>query len=95
MSLQPTTTVRQCEGQASRVTGGEALLVLIEQRKLHRLNAVGTRVWELCDGRSVSDIVAAIVDEFEVEGPAATHDVCEFIEVMVGLGALAVSEPDA
>jgi hypothetical protein len=95
MSLQPTATVRQCEGQASRVTGGEALLVLIEQRKLHRLNAVGTRVWELSDGRSVSAIVATIVDEFEVDSPAATQDVCEFIEDMVRLGALVVSEPEA
>jgi hypothetical protein len=84
-------TVRKISAQASRVTRGEALVVLIEQRKLHRLNPVGTRVWELCDGRAIASIVAAIVAEFEVDADVATHDVCEFIETMQGLGALEIA----
>ena len=85
-------TVHKIDAQASRVTRGEALVVLIEQRKLHRLNPVATRVWELCDGRAVAGIVAAIVAEFEVETDVATRDVCEFLETMQGLGALKIEE---
>lgn len=91
-TLGMSSTVRKIDAQASRVTRGEALVVLIEQRKLHRLNPVGTRVWELCDGRAVAGIVAAIVAEFEVEEDVATHDVCEFLETMRGLGALQIEE---
>jgi len=82
--------VRKISGQASRVTRGEALVVLIEQRKLHRLNPVGSRVWELCDGRSVASIVDTIVGEFEVETGVATRDVCEFLGTLRELGALEI-----
>jgi hypothetical protein len=90
MNIELGSTVRKVSAQASRVTRGEALVVLIEQRKLHRLNPVGTRVWELCDGRVVSSIVATIVAEFAVEADVAERDVCEFLETMQGLGALTV-----
>lgn len=96
MSIELDSTVRKVSAQASRVTRGEALVVLIEQRKLHRLNPVATRVWELCDGRSVAGIVETIVAEFEVEADVARRDVCEFLETMRGLGALEIaSGPDA
>jgi GeoRSP system PqqD family protein len=71
---------------------GEALVVLIEQRKVHQLNDVGTRVWELCDGRSLSSIVQTIVAEFEVEPEVATRDVMAFVEELRGFGALQVVE---
>jgi hypothetical protein len=74
---------------------GEALIVLTEQRKLHRLNGVGTRVWELCDGRALSSIVQAIVAEFEVEPEVAVRDVTVFVEELRGLGALQVIEAPA
>jgi len=93
MSLDLATTVHKISAQASRVTQGEALVVLIEPRTLHRLNEVGTRVWELCDGRDVASIVDAIVEEFEVEREVASNDVCEFLTQLSGLGALQLKEP--
>jgi GeoRSP system PqqD family protein len=95
MNLDLGRTVRKINGQASRVTQGQALVVLIEQRKLHRLNAVGTRVWELCDGRDLASIVDVIVAEFEVERAVAAKDVCEFVDTLLGLGALQLGEPSA
>ncbi|MEY4578903.1 MAG: hypothetical protein RL701_3606 [Pseudomonadota bacterium] len=92
MSLDLARTVRKINGQASRVTQGEALVVLIEQRKLHRLNSVGTRVWELCDGRAIANIVEVIVQEFEVEHTVASKDVCEFVATLLELGALQLGE---
>jgi len=94
MSLDRASIVRKISAQASRVTRGEALVVMIEQRKLHRLNPVGTRVWELCDGRSVLSIVDAIVAEFQVEADVAMRDVCEFLLSLQSLGAIMIeSEP--
>jgi GeoRSP system PqqD family protein len=94
MSLGSESVVQKVQGQASRVMQGEALIVLTEQRKLHRLNGVGTRVWELCDGRTLAAIVETIVAEFEVDHEIATRDVTAFVEELRGLGALSVTEPD-
>jgi Coenzyme PQQ synthesis protein D (PqqD) len=85
------TVLTKTEAQTSRVTRGEALVVLIDQRQLHRFNTVGTRVWELCDGRDVGAIVEVIVQEFEVERGPAHADVLQFLEQLLQLGALEVS----
>ena len=95
MILNLETIVQKVSAQASRVTRGEALVVLIEQRKLHRLNDVGTRVWELCDGRSLGAIVGTVVEEFEVEPAQAAREVQAFIEELLGLGALQLCEAPA
>ena len=87
--------VQKVSAHASRVTRGEALIVLIEQRKLHRLNDVGTRVWEVCDGRTIGEIVGVVVEEFEVEPAQAAQDVQEFLAELVQLGALQLSEARA
>lgn len=90
MSVDLRDRVRKVQGQASRNVNGEALVVLTERRQLHRLNAVGTRVWEICDEKRVSEIVALIVAEFEVEAAVAARDVCEFLDTLRELGALEI-----
>ena len=88
MSVDLQALVRKVSGQASRNVNGEALVVLTERRQLHRLNAVGTRVWECCDERRVAEIVDIVIAEFEVEAEVATRDVCEFLENLLQLGAV-------
>jgi hypothetical protein len=54
-----------------------------ERSELHSFNDVGMRVWELVDGeRTVADIAAAIVDEFEVEPGVAEADALEFLALL-------------
>ena len=56
---------------------------------LFTLNEVGARVYELIDGeRSVRDICAAIVEEFEVEPEEAQTDVTEFLEKLLSIGSI-------
>ena len=73
---------------AARVVDGKALIVVIDQKQLHTLNAVGTRIWELCDGRSVAAIADALVAEFEVDAMTALRDVQRFVAELGALGAL-------
>jgi hypothetical protein len=78
---------------ASRVIDGEALVMVIDRRELHRLNAVGTRVLELCDGKnSVAMIAAAIQREFDVELDVAVEDVRRFLAELGDAGALSFEE---
>jgi acetolactate synthase small subunit len=95
MSVQLHDLVRKVKAQASRNLNGESLVVLTERRQLHRLNTVGTRVWEICDERRVADIVDVIVSEFEVESAAAQSDVCEFLQHLHELGAVEIESRHA
>jgi len=73
---------------AARVVDGKVLIVVIDKKQLHTLNAVGTRIWELCDGRSVAAIADALVTEFEVDVATAMRDVQRFVAELGALGAL-------
>lgn len=73
---------------AARVVEGKALLVVIDNKQLHTLNEVGTRIWELCDGRSVGAIADVITEEFEVDRGSALGDVEHFVLELQRIGAL-------
>ena len=65
---------------AWRVIEGEAVILSLDTKVFRGLNAVGSRVWELIDGRrSVDEIVTEIVGEFEVAPEVATRDVGTFV----------------
>ena len=90
--IGPDTVPRRTERVAARVVDGCALIVVIDAKQLHTLNAVGTRVWELCVGRSVDAIADAVVGEFEVERETALADVTRFVTELTATGALEVEE---
>jgi hypothetical protein len=73
---------------AARVVDGKALIVVIDHKQLHTLNEVGTRVWELCDGRSVAAIAEALQAEFAVDSATALSDVQRFVHELQAIGAL-------
>jgi hypothetical protein len=78
---------------AYRVVGGEAIVMVVDRNELHRLNDVGSRVFELCDGQtSVDGIVEAIVREFAVDTGAARADVEKFIAELSVTGAISFKE---
>lgn len=80
---------RRSERTAFRVVAGEGLVMVIDRRELHRLNPVGARVFELCDGAtSVDGIVDAIVGEFEVDALTARRDVDRFVAELESAGAI-------
>src|SRR6187402_145410 len=83
--------LRQHERTACRVIDGKAVVITIDQNELHVLNAVGTRVWELADGRPLSAIVDEIVREFAVERERAVKDVWAFAEQLLSVGAARIA----
>ncbi len=75
---------------------GEALLVLADAGEVAVLNGVGSRIWQLADGsRSIGDIVAAIVAEYDTTADEAERDVVNFIEQLVKEHILVLSEKAA
>jgi hypothetical protein len=80
----------QSQRTASRIIDGRAVVIAIDENELHILNPVGSRVWELSDGRPLSRLVDDIVSEFEVERDRALVDVCRFVRQLERAGALSV-----
>jgi hypothetical protein len=69
---------------AWRVIEGEAVILSLDTKVFRGLNAVGSRVWELIDGRrSLDDIVAHIIGEFEVPPDVAARDVATFVAELI------------
>jgi len=81
----------QNERTASRVLDGKAVVITIDHNQLHVLNAVGTRVWQLADGRSIDAIVEQIVQEFAVDRERAKADVLAFTKQIVAVGAACIT----
>ncbi len=79
---------------ASRKIVDEVILVplrdsVAEMENLYSLNEVGARVYELVDGkRSVRDICAVIVDEFDASAEQAEADVSQFVEQLSSIHAI-------
>ncbi len=78
---------------AARVMGDQALVVLADSGEVNVFNPVGTRIWELIDGKhSLQEIVDAIVSEYEVERNQATEDVVEFVGELVKANAVTLED---
>lgn len=84
------TRVRQHPDIASRTIDGQEVVVVPATRKLQILNEVATRIWELCDGRSVGEIADAIVEEFDVSPGVARRDALELVEDMHERGMVVI-----
>ena len=82
---------RKSDRIAARAVDGKAIVVVLDARKLHTLNGVGTRVFDLCDGtRDVAAIAAEIAKDFEVEASHAERDAIAFITQLIAEGAVVV-----
>jgi coenzyme PQQ synthesis protein D (PqqD) len=70
----------------TRCITGETIIVPIKAKvgdldSIYTLNEVGTRIWQLIDGRTdTQQIIEAISREYEVTGEEATKDVIDFLE---------------
>ena len=59
-----------------RELDGEAVLLSPAAGNSYNLNAVGTFIWKLLDGKhSLADIATALCETYEVEYPQALQDV--------------------
>jgi pyrroloquinoline quinone biosynthesis protein D len=60
--------------------------VLFSGGTMLSLNLLGTEIWKLCDGRSVDDLVAELLPQFEVEENVLREDIRSFLEELAEKG---------
>jgi len=83
MTLDENCVVRRDPRTASRVLGGEAVILTPGESKIFSLNPVGSRIWELLAGQpTVSALIRTIHEEFEVGADQARRDVLEFLQAL-------------
>lgn len=72
--------VRRLDGILAQQAHGQTVLLRLEDGGYYALDEVGAMIWELCDGgRSVSEIVALLCEEFDAPEAIVQTDVLEFI----------------
>lgn len=69
---------------ASCVINGQTLIVQAKNRKLYVLNAVGTKIWELSDGRhEIKEIIRELMAHSKKSESQIRKETEEFIEELV------------
>lgn len=90
--VRPDGRFRKRPAVVSRTFDGMVVLVVVDRRMTHELNAVGSRVWDLLQGRTVVEVARTVADEFGVEPDRAYEDVIRFVDHLRALGAVEEEE---
>lgn len=63
---------------------GKAVVVYPRERSIHRLDEVGTFIWDILEQpHTRADIVARVVEEFDVDPDTAEQDTRQFLDLLV------------
>ncbi len=72
------------EGVLAQQAHGETVLLRLSDGFYYRVDEVGAFIWEQCDGtRTVDQVVAAVVAEFDAPAAVVATDVREFLSELV------------
>lgn len=78
---------------AWRTLGDEVIIVTPDESVLYALNPTGSFIWQQATGqRTVQEIIAALLREFETEPEAAAADAAEFLQSLNERGLLRLTD---
>ncbi len=73
-------------------TGEIGTSVLYSGGEMLSLNILGTEIWKRCDGKTIDDLVAELVEIFEVEPEVLKKDAMVFMDELNEKGYLKYGE---
>src|ERR1700758_5570352 len=88
--------VVRSQSVVARVIAGETLIVPIRGKvgdlaSIYSFNATGTLIWKsLESGKSVAQLAASVVEEYDVDPAQAEADVASFLSEMKAVGLIEV-----
>ena len=78
----------RARGVASRIVGGEAVVVVSARREAHVLNETGSAAWSMMDGtRAAPEIASELASRYGVDGSATARDIKAFMDDLQSRGA--------
>jgi hypothetical protein len=89
-----TTYIARSSAIASRVLGGETMVMSVADSTFFTLNEVASAIWQAADGVTPLDEIVArdICPEFDVTPRDAWADASEFVRALAAHGILQVSD---
>jgi hypothetical protein len=88
MKFSDETVVRRAPTALSRAFEHEMAVILPTASAVRVLNEVGARIWALADGRTLSQILDVLVNEYEVERTQLRVDAEAFLSELQSRGLL-------
>lgn len=62
---------------------GEKVMMNLEEGQYFSLNTVGSRIWDIIsEKKSINDIVATLLNEYEVDEDECERSVIEYLEIL-------------
>lgn len=87
--------VRPSRDVVSRDLAGEAVLLDLATGTYYGLDGVGTRIWSLLgDHERLDGVVAAMLDEYDVDEDRLRDDVAALVRQLRDRGLVSVDEED-
>jgi len=81
--------IRRVDGAMDAVVDGRTVLLSPRDFSYHGLDPVGARIWGLVEQpRTVGEVVAALVEAYDVEPDRCRADLLPFVVRMVDIGTL-------
>lgn len=91
MTITQVTKVKQIGDIDTTDLDGEKVMMDLEKGSYYMLNDVATRIWDIAqEPKSVSEIVAALLEEYEVDQSTCENQVITFVEQLVDIHLLAI-----
>lgn len=81
-------TVHHARDAVWRRYDEQVAVISLDASRVRLFNAVGSFLWERCDGATVDQLVAAVRDRFAVDEATARADVEGFVDDLVARGLL-------
>ena len=86
-------TVRITPDVLHQEMGGETVLLNLANESYFGLDEVGTRVWQvLGESQSANDVVARLIDEYDVPREQLSADVAKLITELAAAGLVSLGE---
>lgn len=86
----------QSQSVVARVVAGETLIVPIRAKvgdlaSIYTFNGTGSLVWKFLESpRTLSQLAAAVAQEYEIDLPRAEQDVAKFVDDMKAAGLVEI-----
>lgn len=85
-------TVSQSAGLVAADMDGQKVMLNIDKGKYYGLDDIGSRIWELIEKpRTVRELVAVLLQEYDVEDEICQRDVLAFLNKLHAQGLIAVA----
>jgi hypothetical protein len=96
MRIDSTMLIKQAEDQVSCPLQEEVAILSLKSTFYYSLAGVGSFVWQqLVEQKSVKDVCASVVDQFDVNVQLCELEIIEFLNELFEAGLIQVSTPSS